>query len=109
MAAFLRRVETPAITNNHPRPHSGWLLQRLPHWRRYGAGGDGGMVMEAHPLDLRGWWHRPHIPTRGEEARDGFSLWSATAHDSRKAPPDLSVRWVVLATRRMFDEWSWYL
>jgi len=31
-----------------------------------------GMVMEAHPLDLRGWWHRPHIPTRGEEARDGF-------------------------------------
>ena len=22
-----------------------------------------------HPLDLRGWLHRPHIPTRGEEAR----------------------------------------
>ena len=39
-----------------------------------------------HPLDLHGWWHRAHIPTRGEEACDGFSLLSATAYDSRKAP-----------------------
>jgi len=41
VAAFLRRVETPTITDNHPRPHSGWLLRRLPRWQRYGAGGDG--------------------------------------------------------------------
>ena len=41
MAAFLRRVETPAITDNYPRPHGGWLLRTLPRWRRYGVGGDG--------------------------------------------------------------------
>jgi len=41
VAAFLRRVEMPAITDNHPRPHGGWLLWTLPRWRRYGAGSDG--------------------------------------------------------------------
>ena len=24
-----------------------------------------------HPLESRGWWYRPHIPMRGEEACDG--------------------------------------
>ena len=51
------------------------------------------VVSQNHPLDLRGWWHRPHIPMRGEEVCDGFSSLSAIAYDSCRVPVDLSVRW----------------
>jgi len=65
--------------------------------REYGCGciraavgeGTGEVVIRNHPLDLRGWWHQPHIPKRGEEACGGFSSWSSTAHDSHKAPKTL--------------------
>jgi len=39
-----------------------------------------------HPLDLRGWWRRSHIPTRGEKACGGFSSSPGSARDSRKPP-----------------------
>jgi len=41
------------------------------------------------PIDLNGWWRRPHIPTRGEEALGGLCSLSITARDSQK-PPHLS-------------------
>ena len=36
-----------------------------------------------HLLNLRGWWRRPHIPTRREEAWGGLSSWSLSERNSR--------------------------
>ena len=38
------------------------------------------------PVDLNGWWRRPHIPTRGEEALGGWCWLSASAQDSQNPP-----------------------
>ena len=47
---------------------------------------------ENHPHVLRGWWHRPHIPTRGKDS-GGFSSSRDSARDSRTSPTDLGMRW----------------
>jgi len=54
--------------------------------------GDVDRVEGASALNLSGLWRRPHIPTRGEEARSGLSLSSASARYGQKLPHVMVVK-----------------
>jgi len=58
--------------------------------------------LENHALSLQGWWRRPHIPARGEEARGSLPSSSIGARDSRNPPHPHGgeVGWGLLAARQ---------
>ena len=59
--------------------------------------------MNNHPLDLRGWWHRSHIPARGEEERGGC-LRRPEATAVVINTPNLKEVGFLATRRRSFDE-----
>jgi len=45
------------------------------------------------PARLDRWWHRSHIPMRGEETYGGFSSSPGTARNNRNPPPIMLMMW----------------
>jgi len=57
------------------------------------------------PLNLRGWGHHSHIPTKGEEIHSGLFLCRESPCNLCKPSPDLSTRWCgASSSLKMFDE-----
>ena len=105
MIALKWRLLIDGAAQTELEVESGGLFEGLPSLARNGGGGGGRCCRdESHLFNLHGWWHRPHIPRRGEEERGGLSSLPGRKHAGHESPSNLLVSGVVLATRRSFDE-----